>query len=143
MFPVHVVQRQGNDFTPSQPVDRQEQQNGAIPDIVGIVRIGAANESLHVFPPGPGRKRLVAEQTRSFDTAGQVLRAPRLLTGVAKETSQRAGKAGQRYPGPALQSSQRKKSVDLFESHLADAASLLAEPAQKRLNVPASIVDRV
>jgi hypothetical protein len=42
-----------------------------------------------------------------------------------------------------LHSSQRKKGVDLFESHLADAASFLAEPGQKRLNVPASIVDRV
>src|ERR1700693_6574640 len=44
-FPVHVVQSQGNDFTPSQPIDRQEQQNGAVPDIMGTVRIGAANES--------------------------------------------------------------------------------------------------
>ena len=61
MFPVHVVQSQGNDFTPSQPVDRQEQQNGAVPDIMGTVRIGAANESLHVFPLRPGWKRLVAE----------------------------------------------------------------------------------
>jgi len=42
-----------------------------------------------------------------------------------------------------LQPSQRKKGVDLFESHLAGAASLLAEPGQKRLNVPASVVDRV
>src|SRR6202790_4632158 len=142
-FPVHVVQSQGNDFTPSQPIDRQEQQNGAVPDIMGTVRIGAANESLHVFPLRPGWKRLVAEQTRSFDTGGESLRAPGLLPGVAEETSQRAGKAGHRYPGPALQSSECEKGVDLFKSHLANAAPLVAEPAQKRLNVPASIVDRV
>ncbi|EEF27603.1 conserved hypothetical protein [Ricinus communis] len=102
MFPVHVVQSQGNDFTPSQSVDREEQQNGAVPDIMGTVRIGAANESLHVFPLRPGWKRLVAEQTRSFDTGGESLRAPGLLTGVAEETSQHAGKGGHRYPGTSL-----------------------------------------
>src|SRR5471032_1411166 len=83
MFPVHVVQSQCNDFPPSQSVDREEQQNRAVPDIMATVRISAANESLHVFPLPPGWQRLVAEQTRSFDTGGESLRAPGLLTGVA------------------------------------------------------------
>lgn len=74
------------------------------------VRIDAVNESLHVFPLSARRKRLVAEQTRSFDTGGESLRTRRLLTGVAEETSWRAGKTGHRYPGPDGHSSQHKKA---------------------------------
>ncbi|MCK7471749.1 MAG: hypothetical protein MZU95_13955 [Desulfomicrobium escambiense] len=121
LLPAHVVQRQGDDLPAAQSIHREKQQNGAIADVLVVVRVGAGDEPLYVFPLRPDGQCLVAEQTWALDAGGQTRRTPALLTGVTEEAAQGTRPTGHRDPAPTLFALEREKGVDLFEAQFGKA----------------------
>ena len=62
---------------------------------------------------------------------------------VDEERSKRRRGGGDRHAAPTLRTPHRKEGIHLFEADFSDGATLLTEPMQERLNVPATVVDGV
>jgi hypothetical protein len=50
LLPTYIFQRQSNDLTATQPVHGEQQQDGAITNVLRTVGVGTGDESLHILP---------------------------------------------------------------------------------------------
>jgi hypothetical protein len=84
----------------------------------------------------------VLEQARPFDARGKAVGASTVDSHANEERSKRRSGGGDRHPAPPLCAPHRKEGIHLSETDFSDGVTLLAEPIQEGLNVPAAVVDR-
>ena len=86
--PIEVLQAQAHDFAGAEAVDRQEHQQGTIPDVDGSIPLRSSECPAHLLPGGPPRQGLVVKHPRGHDRGRQAGMAPTPPFGVPEERPQ-------------------------------------------------------
>jgi hypothetical protein len=101
-FPIHIIQRERNNFTSTQSVHGKQKQYGAIADILRYVGSGAGYEPTNVFPLWSNRKILLCEQSWAAYCVCQSQGTTSLYGQALKERPQCICRGGHRYSAPTL-----------------------------------------
>jgi hypothetical protein len=67
LLPAHIVQCEHDHLPTPQAVYGQQQQDRAISNVLGAVRLCAGDQPLNVLPTRPQRQHFVLEQSRPLD----------------------------------------------------------------------------
>jgi hypothetical protein len=51
-FPIYVVQLESAHFARAQGINREQQQDGTVPEILGLISLGGGYQALHIIPEG-------------------------------------------------------------------------------------------
>lgn len=108
---------------PSQPVQRQQQQDGVVANVRCPIAAGGGKQPLHVIPLGAFRNALAHVKARCVDGSGHTGPEPVLRLGVAKEAAQVTRQRRQRRAAPALAMLCFDEGIDVVDRDHADGCS--------------------
>src|SRR5712691_332171 len=142
VLPVDIVELQAPDLSRAQPIDREQQQHGAIAETGGILPRGRVNHTADLVPGRPKGEAFMPIEVGQEDRVGEAWGRPAVCGAESEPRAQACGHIAQRRPaqpaGEVLE-----VHVDVAGSETFEITAVLLQVSQEGHNLAAPDATRL